>query len=520
MTKIKFIFFILITLLLFSCEKQEFTNLADSDIVFPSPTNLEIVHNSLSSCTLTWEDNSEVEEGFKIDRKKNNEKWDIAYLSLEANSTSIMDTEVEVGASYKYRVYGFINGNNSKALELAYEADIPTPTNMHIIVNSITSCSLDWDDNSIGEAGFKVDRKKEDGNWEEEYLVLDENIEECLDTDLDPGSTYFYRVYAFFSETNSLSVESQIELFYPICSDFNCKVISFTSCKLDWLYFGFGSEDGFKIERKLVDGNWNVIAELSLDAREYVDNGLNSDESYEYKIYPYSSGLAESTPRYIEAHLPPYTFADIDGNVYAVIQVGYQFWMTENLKVTRYRNGDSIPNLVENEDWSDTNNGAYCCYNNDNENYEADYGFLYNWYAVNDERDLAPAGWHIPTDDEIKVTEMVLGMSESEANASHNRGTNEGSKIAGQINWWRDGSLINDPEFGISSLNIVPGGRRDYAGYYSGAGYFMEDGGFWTSTYFYETTALYRSISYDSRDIYRISINKRYGLSVRCIWGE
>jgi len=76
---------------------------------------------------------------------------------------------------------------------------------------------------------------------------------------------------------------------------------------------------------------------------------------------------------------------DIDGNEYKTIKIGEQIWMAENLKVTHYRNGDSIPNIIRDRDWTNTSQGAYCNYDNDESDVET-YGRLYNWYAVDDKR--------------------------------------------------------------------------------------------------------------------------------------
>ncbi len=131
---------------------------------------------------------------------------------------------------------------------------------------------------------------------------------------------------------------------------------------------------------------------------------------------------------------------DIDGNSYKTVKIGEQIWMAENLKVTQYRNGDPIPNLTDENDWENTEQGAYCNYDNNEDNVET-YGRLYNWYAVDDKRGLAPNGWHIPTDDEIKELEMYLGLSQSETDNITSRGTNEGSKLAGNADLWSNGNL-------------------------------------------------------------------------------
>jgi uncharacterized protein (TIGR02145 family) len=94
------------------------------------------------------------------------------------------------------------------------------------------------------------------------------------------------------------------------------------------------------------------------------------------------------------------TVRDIDGHEYPTLTIGKQIWMVENLRVTRYRNGDTIPNITDTTAWSACTSGAYCNYNNDTRNVTG-HGRLYNWFAVNDSRQIAPEGWHIPTDEEI-----------------------------------------------------------------------------------------------------------------------
>jgi len=210
------------------------------------------------------------------------------------------------------------------------------------------------------------------------------------------------------------------------------------------------------------------------------------------------------------------TITDIDGNVYQTVEIGDQVWMAENLKVTHYRNGDAIPTGHSNSEWSnlyDTETGAYCVYD-DNEANADTYGYLYNWYAVDDSRNIAPEGWHVPTDDEIKALEMYLGMSQSEADDTGYRGTNEGSKLAGNADLWNSGALENNSEFGSSGFTALPGGYRDFNGSYYDMGLY---GTFWSSTEYLSKTAWYRALYFNSSGVYRFGSNKQFGFSVRCI---
>jgi len=99
---------------------------------------------------------------------------------------------------------------------------------------------------------------------------------------------------------------------------------------------------------------------------------------------------------------------DIDGNFYHAVAIGTQVWMAENLRTTKYRDGSPIPNVTDSSVWILTTEGAYCNYNNDT-THSNTYGRLYNWYAVIDTRNIAPEGWHVPTQDEWNTLVQFLG---------------------------------------------------------------------------------------------------------------
>ena len=203
---------------------------------------------------------------------------------------------------------------------------------------------------------------------------------------------------------------------------------------------------------------------------------------------------------------------DIDGNVYKTVKIGNQLWMAENLKVTHYRDGHPIHNLTDDDDWTSTNDGAYCYYDNSFANGDT-YGALYNWHAV-DNRNIAPEGWHVPTEEEIKELEMYLGMSQSEADDGVWRGTNEGSKLAGNLDLWSNGDLENNAEFGTSGFSFLPGGYRYYYGNFSSLGYF---GYFWSATEYDAGYAWSRILSCSGAQVGRVRSSKQSGFSLRCI---
>jgi len=228
----------------------------------------------------------------------------------------------------------------------------------------------------------------------------------------------------------------------------------------------------------------------------------------------FKDGILVSSPK---RWLPDGTLAeltDIDGNVYEIIKIGSQVWMAENLKVTHYRDGTEITNVTGNTAWSNLSTGAYCYYGNNSSNGDT-YGALYNRYAVNDSRNIAPEGWRVPTDAEWKELEMYLGMSQSEAGDAVYRGTNEGSKLAGNADLWDSGALENDSEFGSSGFTALPGGyRNDGYGSYL---YMGSSGYFWSATEYYSSHAWGRVLSYSRSDVYRLYYDKSIGFSVRCV---
>ena len=199
---------------------------------------------------------------------------------------------------------------------------------------------------------------------------------------------------------------------------------------------------------------------------------------------------------------------DIDGNVYEIVTIGNQVWMAENLKVTKYRDGDAIPNVTNDAEWSNLSTGAYCSYDNADSNITT-YGLLYNWFTVNDNRNLAPAGWHIPTDEEWKQLEMYLGMSQTEVdNTGHNR-TRVGHMLKSTNGW-----NYNENGTNSSGFTALPGGYRLLDGSFITIG---NRAYFWSSTEAVGTYAWCRDLSVYHSTVGYIRANWLNGLSVRCI---
>ena len=210
------------------------------------------------------------------------------------------------------------------------------------------------------------------------------------------------------------------------------------------------------------------------------------------------------------------------GYDYSTVQIGEQCWFAENLRSENYENGDAITSGLSDSEWPN-NSGAVAVYGEYGacEHYSPDgdacdaswslneYGRLYNWYAVNDARGLCPSGWHVPTDGEWMTMEMALGMSESEANDTGLRGTDQGTQMKTTYGWNNGSNGTNS-----SGFSGLPGGYRDdYYGFFFSAGLNLP---LWTSSPD-GSNAWARSLASYHEGVYRFFLFPRTGGSVRCI---
>ena len=139
-----------------------------------------------------------------------------------------------------------------------------------------------------------------------------------------------------------------------------------------------------------------VIDEEEHSTSQYLMNNNNGNGIYYWRIRSVDlsenvSGWSQTRAFLIGGKKDIDYIEDIDGNIYRIVKIGNQWWMAENLAVTSYRNGDAIPYGTDNSIWSNLTTGAYCVYDNNKKNADT-YGYLYNWYAVDDYRKIAPVG--------------------------------------------------------------------------------------------------------------------------------
>ena len=184
------------------------------------------------------------------------------------------------------------------------------------------------------------------------------------------------------------------------------------------------------------------------------------------------------------------------------VKICNQVWMIRNLDVVTYRNGDTIPQVADPVQWEGLTTGAWCWFDNDSATYAATYGRLYNWYAVNDPRGLAPQGWHIPSDAEWTTLTDCLGGEDV-----------AGGKMKAVSSLWASSNVGATNSSGFTGL---PGGLINFDGSFNSVGFAAC---WWskTQTDSNPTEAWYRYLYYFTPVATRSSYLKSIGLSVRCV---
>lgn len=205
------------------------------------------------------------------------------------------------------------------------------------------------------------------------------------------------------------------------------------------------------------------------------------------------------------------TVTDIDGNTYATVKIGNQWWMAEDLRATKFRSGSPVEKVDDETKWATATLPAYTIFQNSN----IAPGFLYNYYTVNNgTENIAPEGWHVPTDDEWKELERHLGLAESEIESDNWRGIDQGDKlkIEGTDGWLFFDGVWGNNETGFSAFG---GGSRFYEGPWGVPG--LKGSAFWWTATENDGYGWYRYLDYKKSGIFRYFGNPNYGFSIRCI---
>lgn len=406
------------------------------------------------------------------------------------------------------------------------------------IVNNITSTTATSGGNVTDDGGSAVKARGICWNTNQNPTIEDNKTIDGSGvgsftsniTGLDINTTYYVRAYA----TNANSTVYGNEISFTSLNGLTTTAISDITATTATGGGNITNDGGFAVTARGVC--WSTSQNPTL-SDNYTTNGSGTG-SFASSL----TGLTEWTTYYVRAYATnengiaygneisfeaKENLTDYDGNKYEIVKIGNQIWMTENLKTTRYANGTEITLVESNTTWDALSytDIAYCYYDNSTTNADT-YGALYTWAAamngavsssVNPSgiQGVCPDGWHLPSDAEWKELEMYLGMSQTDADAIYFRGTNEGSKLAGNSGLWINGILEKDAAFGTSGFLALPAGGRDYDGtFYS----LRNSAYFWSATKSSSSSHAWirRLVYYDSAVGY-YGYYKSNGLSVRCL---
>ena len=314
----------------------------------------------------------------------------------------------------------------------------------------------------LGQLYWKVrarDSKQVWHDWSDARSFILPEVSICMTVPINADSTNgtFKWTPVYYAASYQILIDDDANFTYPL------KLESFSS--IPQITF---PADSFQA---------NTSYYVKVRAQDRQLNWIPWSSTVQFKYSPNATGYEYFTdPR--------------DGVKYRIETIGNQVWMAENLKATQYRNGDEIPNITDNGAWAALSTGGRCAYSND-ENTAATYGYLYNWYAATDARNIAPEGWHVPSKEEFQELLNAVGTNDTE----------------------RYDALIDG---GSSGFNALLGGDRSRYGSFYGIGYSAY---FWSTTpnNSYHAWAMYLDGNYRSVDLSFFSYLYANGFSVRCV---
>jgi uncharacterized protein (TIGR02145 family) len=330
-------------------------------------------------------------------------------------------------------------------------------------------------------------------------------IFETILSNLIPGTTYYTRAYA----------TSESEVFYSDDYQFTTVEVPQVTTRT------INNEGTFVISTGGIIYSGGLISSAGVCWSTSPGPTIEDDKTEDQLIYsdfysdPY--GLLPGETYYVRAYavniagvgygnefmvtMPEATVYDPDGNPYSSVDIGSQTWLVENLKSTKYANGEAIQNLTSLEDWANAASGAWCFYENESQ-FNIPYGRLYNWFSVTDPRNVCPSGWHVPDESEWSELISFLGGNEVAGNAL---------KETGIAHWQPN----NDFATNSSGFTALPGGARSTS---MGISYPIPSLGlFWSTTPVDSENAVGYYLFDAYQSITPQGYEKQTGLSVRCV---
>jgi formylglycine-generating enzyme required for sulfatase activity len=262
-----------------------------SPVSFPAPTDLSFSKVNINTIKLDWLETSSGEDGFKIDKKVGGSEWIIAFGTVAANIKTWTDTNADINQTLEYRIYAYKGVNTSaSASTTAIDNTFPAPSDINITQNNITTATISWTDNSIGEDKFDIERKL---STETTFVKIadvtgsDTTTKTWLDTSIAPNLSYDYRVKAVKGAASSVYISKTFVNSFYAPTNITAAQVNLTTATISWTDNSIG-EDKFEIERKLsTETTYNKIADVmgsDTSSKTWNDTPLIPNYIYDYRI--------------------------------------------------------------------------------------------------------------------------------------------------------------------------------------------------------------------------------------------
>ncbi|MCF7920266.1 MAG: formylglycine-generating enzyme family protein [Candidatus Cloacimonetes bacterium] len=308
----------------------------------PTPSNVNYLILSLNQIELSWACNCFGQSGYKIDKKVGDEDWIEEYGVTEGAIYSWIDEEVEVNELISYRVYIYLEDEVSDYVLIEdIDTTIPPPSDLEYEHVNIYTIQLTWQDNSVGEEGFKIDKRVGTGAWISEYAVLNENIVSWSDVEAEINEDLQYRVYGYYEDEESSSVQTGvIDNTFPAPQNLELEELGGYEIMLTWEYEIDGIE-GFRIEKKAFNDEWELYEDIMNPSIRFW-NDFNPNILDKYKIKAYYQSFESEPSNEVTA------FSD-----FVFIQTGTFTWGEDDEILTMDHDFVIMKNEVTNEQYGD-----------------------------------------------------------------------------------------------------------------------------------------------------------------------
>jgi hypothetical protein len=263
-----------------------------------APTGLTATPVSQTQINLHWNDNSNNEDGFKIERSPNGTTGWVQIATVGSNVQDYPNTGLTCGTPYWYRVRAYNVGGDSAYSNIANASTLPctpaAPTGLTATPASQTQINLHWNDNSNNEDGFKIERSPDGTTGWTQIGTVGPNVQDYPDTGLTCGTPYWYRVRAYNaggdSPYSNVANATTVPCVPAAPSGLTATPFSQMQINLHW-NDNSNNEDGFKIERS-PDGatGWAEIGAVGSNVQDYLDSGLTCGTDYYYRVRAYNAG--------------------------------------------------------------------------------------------------------------------------------------------------------------------------------------------------------------------------------------